>query len=408
LGARADRRVPRVSDPGIPGAGCERGRSLAGGAHGSATQVLGWGNDGGLTGGVRGRSGPLVSGRGHAQTRLRGRALTVGALQAMAQNGERSGILTGGSSLSGPPSTLVARTARAPWPELATPHGRRRHEAVAIGRGSRFDGAVLVPAITGDQSMGQRKLGREKRKSGGEIHLGWGGNGGEAGPDGGGARSRTTTEHNQRRVQAQEVWQRGSSDRLEKRMCAARVSGQRRSERGRGKVGVCGDLQRRSGCQFGAGWRRGRGDLGVRARGPRRQAVEGGGGTIEWGPRDSGTDARAHDGPKRRQDGPTEQREGERKRGAGRRREAGSACQRSRARRRGHARVTGLSGPKWLFYFPGIFQLLLYLFSLGFQFKFKSSFKFKLIQTCATIQRIFKLSMMQHFMTHNVLTKINN
>jgi hypothetical protein len=133
-----------------------------------------------------------------------------------------------------------------------------------------------------------------------------------------------------------------------------------------------------------------------------------GGGTGERGPRDSGTDARAHDGPKRQQGDPTEQREGERKRGAGRRRQAGPAYQRPRARGRGHARAAGLSGPKWLFYFPGIFQLLFYLFSLGFQFKFKPSFKFKLIQTCATIQRIFKLNMMQHFMTHNVLAKINN
>jgi hypothetical protein len=51
----------------------------------------------------------------------------------------------------------------------------------------------------------------------------------------------------------------------------------------------------------------------VRARGPRRRAVEGeGGGTGERGPRDSGTNARAHNGPKRRQCDPTGQREGER------------------------------------------------------------------------------------------------
>jgi hypothetical protein len=73
------------------------------------------------------------------------------------------------------------------------------------------------------------------------------------------------------------------------------------------------------------------------------------------------------------------------------------------------------AGPAWadlgrirVFLFPGISNCFSILFSLGFQFKFKPSFKFKLIQTCATIQRIFKLSMMQHFMTHNVLTKINN
>jgi hypothetical protein len=39
----ADRRVPRVNDSGIPGAGCERGRSLVGEAHGSATQTFGRG-----------------------------------------------------------------------------------------------------------------------------------------------------------------------------------------------------------------------------------------------------------------------------------------------------------------------------------------------------------------------------
>jgi hypothetical protein len=136
-----------------------------------------------------------------------------------------------------------------------------------------------------------------------------------------------------------------------------------------------------------------------------------GGGTGERGPWNSNTDARAYNGPKHRHGDPIEQREGERKRGAGRRQQAGSACQRLRAHKRGHARAARLSGsigPKWLFYFPEIFQLLFYLFSLGFQFKFKPSFKFKLIQICATIQRIFKLSMMQHFMTHNVLAKINN
>jgi hypothetical protein len=45
------------------------------------------------------------------------------------------GRLMGGSSLSGSPSCLAARTARAPWPEPATPCGRRRHGAVAVGRG---------------------------------------------------------------------------------------------------------------------------------------------------------------------------------------------------------------------------------------------------------------------------------
>jgi hypothetical protein len=64
--ARADRRVPRVSGLGIPGAGHERGRSLAGGAHGSTIQTIGRVERRGLTGGVTERSGPLVSDGGHA------------------------------------------------------------------------------------------------------------------------------------------------------------------------------------------------------------------------------------------------------------------------------------------------------------------------------------------------------
>jgi hypothetical protein len=46
----------------------------------------------------------------------------------------KGGRLTGGSSLSGPSSSLVTRTARAPWPKPATPRGQRRHGAVVVGR----------------------------------------------------------------------------------------------------------------------------------------------------------------------------------------------------------------------------------------------------------------------------------
>jgi hypothetical protein len=52
--------------------------------------------------------------------------------------------------------------------------------------------------------------------------------------------------------------------------------------------------------------------------------------------------------------------------------------------------------------------LFLFLFSRVSNFKFKLGFKLKLIQTSATLQRINKLNMMQHVMTHNVLAKINN
>jgi hypothetical protein len=47
---------------------------------------------------------------------------------------------------------------------------------------------------------------------------------------------------------------------------------------------VCGDLKRGSGCRFGAGRRCGRGDLGVRPRGLRRRAVEGGDRDWQAGP----------------------------------------------------------------------------------------------------------------------------
>jgi ABC-type multidrug transport system fused ATPase/permease subunit len=76
------------------------------------------------------------------------------------------------------------------------------------------------------------------------------------------------------------------------------------------------------------------------------------------------------------------------------------------------ARACGLSGLVWArMAFPFSLSFLipfLFLFSRIFNSIFKLGFKSKLIQTCATIQRIFKLSMMQHVMTHSVLAKINN
>jgi hypothetical protein len=49
------------------------------------------GNDGSLTNEAAGRSGPLVSGGGHAQARYRGCVLTDGALHAVTKSGERKG-----------------------------------------------------------------------------------------------------------------------------------------------------------------------------------------------------------------------------------------------------------------------------------------------------------------------------
>jgi hypothetical protein len=53
------------------------------------------GNGGSLTNGAAGRSGPLVSGGGHAQARYHGRTLTDGALQAVTKSGERKGEADG-------------------------------------------------------------------------------------------------------------------------------------------------------------------------------------------------------------------------------------------------------------------------------------------------------------------------
>jgi hypothetical protein len=118
-------------------------------------------------------------------------------------------------------------------------------------------------------------------------------------PDGGGARSRTTVELYRRQVQAKEAWRRGSSDELEKRVRAARVSGQRRNERGWGRWGCVGSCRGGGGAGLELG-----GDVGVAilvcVRAVRAgERLKEGGGTGEWGPWDSGTDVRAHDGPKR-------------------------------------------------------------------------------------------------------------
>jgi hypothetical protein len=62
-------------------------------------------------------------------------------------------------------------------------------------------------------------------------------------------------------------------------------------------------------------------------------------------------------------------------------------------RRRGHARgPAGLDWAGWaafdFSFFQGIFNAFSFYFLYGFQIKFKPSFKFTPIQTCASIQRI--------------------
>jgi hypothetical protein len=114
------------------------------------------------------------------------------------------------------------------------------------------------------------------------------------------------------------------------------------------------------------------------------------------GQRESGRGGGGGGGEPHRQLGPTEQREREWAL-SGWRRQAGPACQAPRARERGLGLV-GWFGPNCPF--PGISIAFSINFLQGFQFKFKSSFKFKPNQICTTIQRIFRLNMMQHSMTH--------
>jgi hypothetical protein len=91
---RADWQVPLVSGLGIPGAGHERGRALAGGAHGSATRTTGGGKRRGheghwcVMGRATARPSPLVGDVRWAQARTRGYALMQRALQSEAQRGE--------------------------------------------------------------------------------------------------------------------------------------------------------------------------------------------------------------------------------------------------------------------------------------------------------------------------------
>jgi hypothetical protein len=96
------------------------------------------------------RSGPLVSGGGHAQAQHRGRALTDGALQAVTKNGERKGETDG--------RVLLVTTAIYLGSAHSQRHGRsRRLRASEEGTGrpqlagrSRFGDAGPVPTITND------------------------------------------------------------------------------------------------------------------------------------------------------------------------------------------------------------------------------------------------------------------
>jgi hypothetical protein len=176
------------------------------------------------------------------------------------------------------------------------------------------------------------------------------------------------------------------------------------------------------------GWAEGaneRGEVGEQGAGPKRGA-----GARAW-PENARSWARPRRGDRGRkvidgwQVGMAGQREGA---GAGKRtapialahraergRGRAQACADRRGspvRHRGRAGAgarAGLSGPTWAkmaFSISREFLIVfLFIFSRVFQFKSKSSFKFKPIQIYASIQRMFRLNMMQHSMTHRFWAK---
>jgi hypothetical protein len=152
---------------------------------------------------------------------------------------------------------------------------------------------------------------------------------------------------------------------------------------------VCRDLKRGSGCRFGAGRRPGRSDLGVRARGPRRRAIEGVERDRQAGPaeqqhrRASAQQARA---PIRRPHWAERENASELTgRGADRTSphvvESGEGGRRARDPPLTDAGARA-AGPAWadlgrirVFLFPGIFNCFFILFSLGFSIQIQTKFQ---------------------------------
>jgi hypothetical protein len=117
-----------------------------------------------------------------------------------------------------------------------------------------------------------------------------------------------------------------------------------------GKWGVRG-LVEGSGCRFGAGWRCGRGDLGVRARGPRRRAVEGGGEGLASGARRTAAQTRERITDEAPTGRPHQTARGRKGRGA----QVGADRRGPPIRDRRRAGEAGLSGP------TGLLSLFLFL-----------------------------------------------
>ena len=111
-----------------------------------------------------------------------------------------------------------------------------------------------------------------------------------------------------------------------------------------------------------------------------------GGGTGERGLRDSGTDARAHDRPKRRQGDPTEQREGEREEGRGSAPTGGAHLSETEGAR---ARLGLVGRLGCFFFFSGFSNSFSISFLYGFQIQIQTRFQIQIYSNlCNTSKNI--------------------
>jgi hypothetical protein len=176
--ARTDRWVPRISGPGILGAGCERGRALAGGAHESVTQATGGGK----------RWGP--DRRGHGKARPAGQRRMAGAGADPRTRGDGWGPLV--SSIEGGGEKSVRETASGPRMSgsmsssarnrvPAVGHSQQRRGeggasawTLAVGRRPQHDGEAPSSTLIG-KLRNNREKNRDRGKEGAPTILTSGG-----------------------------------------------------------------------------------------------------------------------------------------------------------------------------------------------------------------------------------------
>ena len=168
--ARTDRWVPRVSDLGILGAGCERGRALAGGAHELVTRATGGGKRRGPDRRGHRKVGPTGqrrrAGRGAGadpRTSTDGRVPSVSGTEE--GRGEKSARETArGPRCRGP--HLPRRETE--YRSLAVANGGTEREARAwtsvVGRRPWHDDEASPSTLTGELCKNGEKIGIEEKK----------------------------------------------------------------------------------------------------------------------------------------------------------------------------------------------------------------------------------------------------